>query len=618
MFLIGVCLALPGIASAGTHWVSATGAAAWANCSGATPLSGASACSLSTANSNAAAGDTVYLRAGTYSGVTILPSNNGTNPASRITFIAYTGETVTFSGGNPDFELSGSSYIRISGITFTNTTTIIGRIENGANHNEIDNNTFTNTDGGNSLAASLIYLNGAVNQNWVTHNWIHNNTFNVSGQAHGTGGTGCTDGGGDDVWIGGFYPGNSTQADNYNTVENNVFSHGPHALISYYGMYGVVRNNVLHNEPWSSGCSVYTNTPTYSSSNPNYSAYNGTFAHRDMQISEDYNRTGTFVLVEGNRFGYAGINDTNDGADNLSLAAPQNIVRYNFFYASMNPGLLFKYNFNSGLSNGGHGGTYNRVFNNTFYSNGYGYPLGKTCGASFCPLDQANIALYNDAASGVGNVVKNNLMYLSSSYTVYGSDVMNKSDTNGWSGLAAGTGNNWCTGPQSSSGGCSTSGDPKFNNPDLSNPASTTLPDLSLQSSSTAIDGGTYLTTATNSGSGSTTLTVADALYFQDGTWGSDLAKASAGLCGSMQADWIAIGTVTNVVQISSVTYGTYNNPAGTITLASPMTWSNGAHIWLQKKSDGALVLAGAAPDYGASEYGGTVPPQCVQAAVGH
>ena len=90
------------------------------------------------------------------------------------------------------------------------------------------------------------------------------------------------------------------------------------------------------------------------------------------------------------------------------------------------------------------------------------------------------------------------------------------------------------------------------------------------------------------------------------------LRKASAGLCGSMQADWIAIGTVANVVQISSVAYGTYNSPAGTITLASPMTWSNGAPIWLQKKSDGALVLAGAAPDYGASEYGGTVPPKCV------
>jgi hypothetical protein len=69
-----------------------------------------------------------------------------------------------------------------------------------------------------------------------------------------------------------------------------------------------------------------------------------------------------------------------------------------------------------------------------------------------------------------------------------------------------------------------------------------------------------------------------------------------------MQPDWIAIGSVANVVQIASITYGTYANPAGTIKLASPTSWSSGARVWLYKKSDGALVLYGAAPDYGASE----------------
>jgi hypothetical protein len=202
--------------------------------------------------------------------------------------------------------------------------------------------------------------------------------------------------------------------------------------------------------------------------------------------------------------------------------------------------------------------------------------------------------------------LKNNLMFQSSGFYKYGADVLSKGGpSNGWSGLAV-VSNNWCTATQSSNGGCSASGDPKFANPDLSNPASKTLPDLSLQSSSGAIDGGAYLTTATNSGTNSTTLTVADALYFQDGSWGSDLARASTGLGGTMQADWIAIGTVNNSVQISSISYGTYSNSAGTIILASPMTWSTGAHIWLYKKSDGALVLAGAAPDYGASEYGAT------------
>src|SRR5208283_4351907 len=120
----------------------------------------------------------------------------------------------------------------------------------------------------------------------------------------------------------------------------------------------------------------------------------------------------------------------------------------------------------------------------------------------------------------------------------------------------------------------------------------------SLQSTSPAINGGTYLTTATNSGSSSKTLTVADAQYFQDGTWGSDLSRPAAGLGGTMQPDWIAIGTVTNTVQISAVSYGSYNASAGTITLASSMTWASGAPIWLYKKSDGTVVLAGSAPDY--------------------
>jgi hypothetical protein len=198
------------------------------------------------------------------------------------------------------------------------------------------------------------------------------------------------------------------------------------------------------------------------------------------------------------------------------------------------------------------------------------------------------------------------LMYQSSSYTYWTSDVMDKgTPSNGWSSLGSALGN-WCTGNQSSNGGCAKYGDPKFVNPDISNPSSKTLPDLALQASSGAIDGGTYLTTATNAGANSTTLTVADALYFQDGTWGSDLARASAGLGGTMQADWIAIGSPSNVVQISSISYGSYNNPAGTITLASPKTWSNGASIWLHKKSDGAVVLSGSAPDFGAYEYAGT------------
>lgn len=65
-------------------------------------------------------------------------------------------------------------------------------------------------------------------------------------------------------------------------------------------------------------------------------------------------------------------------------------------------------------------------------------------------------------------------------------------------------------------------------------------------------------------------------MYFQGGSWMGDLARASTGFGRSMQTDSIAIGTVTNVAQISSIIYDTYRSPVGT---------------------DGLMVLAGAAPD---------------------
>jgi hypothetical protein len=88
-------------------------------------------------------------------------------------------------------------------------------------------------------------------------------------------------------------------------------------------------------------------------------------------------------------------------------------------------------------------------------------------------------------------------------------------------------------------------------------------------------------------------LTVNDANYFQPG-WGN-----GAGGGANVAADWIAIGSVGNVVQIESINYST-----NTITLSAPMTWPEKAAIWLYKKSDGKRVLSGDAPDMGAHEYG--------------
>lgn len=546
-------------------------------------------CTLSYANTNAAAGDTVYLKGGNYS-TGIIPSSNG-SAGNVITFAKAPGETPIITGTTYASRFDGKSYIKIDGITMTDNN-YFSRIENGSHHIELTNCTMIN---------SLAYLNGrdilgiwaiGLNPNWVTHIWIHHNTIAYSNRN----GNGCTDGGGDLVQLGNNHDGASVPEDNnYMTLENNHlygFSHG----VNVYGKYTVIKNNVFHNEPWSSGCAT---TGTWPNSAGYYTnaAYTGKYSHGCLQINDDANRTGIYDLVEGNRIGHAGANQTNDGAVNLKIAGLQNIIRYNSIYNAMESGVQFKYTFGGG--NGQNGGTYNRFYNNTIYHNGWGYDYYHTCPHSTCPEVQAGIDLYTpNCSQALGNIVKNNIIYDNHSYYYWGTEFPIHGGGYGsfYSCFGTNMSSNFCTSGES---GCNKSGDPKFTNPDLTSPSSLTLPDLTLQSSSPAIDGGTYLTTATNSGSNSTTLTVADALYFQDGTWGADMARGV-----TLFPDWIAIGTVSNVVQISSISYGTYSSPAGTIILASPMTWSNGASIWLYKNSSGTRVLYGSAPDYGAYELG--------------
>ena len=64
-----------------------------------------------------------------------------------------------------------------------------------------------------------------------------------------------------------------------------------------------------------------------------------------------------------------------------------------------------------------------------------------------------------------------------------------------------------------------------------------------------------------------------------------------------VQADWMAVGEVTNAAQIASLDYG-----SNTITLASALTRTAGGSVWLYRDSDGTEVLVGAGPDIGAHE----------------
>src|SRR3990172_2968072 len=131
--VIILCIASSAMSEAGTYYVSPTGVATWANCSGATPLNGTSACSWQTAMANAVADDVVYFRGGTYSveascsghwdTPAMRPTNSGT-VGHYITFIAYPSETpivtpCTASRVSPAFGAMYSDYIIWDGFTGT-------------------------------------------------------------------------------------------------------------------------------------------------------------------------------------------------------------------------------------------------------------------------------------------------------------------------------------------------------------------------------------------------------------------------------------------------------------------------------------------------------------------
>ena len=74
---------------------------------------------LAGASSAAVAGDTVYLRGGTY-GEALTPARSGT-ASQPITFAAYPGETPTLSGlSGVALSFTGRSYIVVDGLTVTN------------------------------------------------------------------------------------------------------------------------------------------------------------------------------------------------------------------------------------------------------------------------------------------------------------------------------------------------------------------------------------------------------------------------------------------------------------------------------------------------------------------
>ena len=170
---------VPGLAFAGTYWVSPDGTAAWGACEGAAPLDGVSGCALDTANTNALAGDTVVLRAGTYVDQWIEPANSGTGEDQRIVFTGYDGEEIVIRDAPYGIYLYKQSYITVEGIDFVSLRRFF-RIYAG-HYNVISHCDFDQrSDDSGDWAGAIIaddFNDDTDGSEDSTHNWVHHCSF---------------------------------------------------------------------------------------------------------------------------------------------------------------------------------------------------------------------------------------------------------------------------------------------------------------------------------------------------------------------------------------------------------------------------------------------------------
>ncbi|HNT76310.1 MAG TPA: right-handed parallel beta-helix repeat-containing protein, partial [Anaerolineae bacterium] len=346
-----------------TYWVSYNGQAPWANCKGATPLNGTEACALSTANANASAGDTVYLRGGTYSGQEIRPVNSGISESARLVFTSYAQEEVLIRDAAYGIYIYKQSYITVNGINFYSLRRFF-RIYAG-HYNTIsacdfDTRSPQSGDWAGAIIADDPNDDTPASEN-STYNWVHHCTFYrwVYG-AYDEHRGGLLD-------IGSWAEAPVDESD-YNLIENNVFAYGGHHTLGVYSRYNVIRNNYIHNE---------TN-PT----NWDFEGYRGAITEGP---AAGYN------LYAGNRFGFA-------DASGLALRSRHNILRFNTFYHNGSGGIQVV----SSAAGQDHA-DYNRIYHNTFYHNGH---------LATDPGFQGGMYFANwSNQSPVGNVVKNNIFY---------------------------------------------------------------------------------------------------------------------------------------------------------------------------------------------------------------
>jgi hypothetical protein len=420
-------------------------------------------CTIDKANATLAAGDTVYIRAGTYSDETIEPDNSGSSESERITYTNYNGETVTFTQSVYCIRLQSKSYITILGIKFLDCRRNLYMVS-ASSHNNVGYCEFDSPAGPATWAGSRIGEGSQYNRiyNCVFSRYGNETYYDDSWQDNG-----CILDIGND---------NEVDDSDHNLVASSTFFYGGHHILGVYANYNVVRGNTFHNEEW------------YSCHRP---SIGGMCGNRDVILNTSYPDSNIRNVIEENVIVFSGVPPDQDSSVGLSVRTQYNIVRRNVLY----------YNDSSGVALTVDGGNYNDASNNHVYSNTFfhnGYPLFETWDPTKYGMMLARWV--DDAGHNpmTGVAIKNNIFHdnqLGGIYYYY----VNQDDQ-----FVA---DNW-----------EEAGDPGFVSiSGTADPFDFGVFDFHLQAGSPCIDNGGFLTRTTNSGTDSTVLAVEDAGYVADG-----------------------------------------------------------------------------------------------------
>ena len=382
-----------------------------------------------------------------------------------------------------------------------------------ASHNTIGYCNFYQQRSSSIWSASEMYMSSQ-------YNWVHHCLFGNAGHLNTNTAWGTC------FWIGD--DSSTIDHSDYNLVENNTMFHGGHDVLTVSGSHNVIRDNYLHNENWSSG-----------------------YGERCMMVM-GHDEVGARNLFEGNRIAFSGylpLGVGGGGSAGMALVSRTNIVRFNCFYGNSEPGLRLAVVATYYTSP-----QYNAIYNNTFYKNGVSTTSPQNT------LNGLSLAYWGGTNYIVGNMIKNNLFYQNpgnNAPIVF--DGVNQGDQI----LAA----NWLG-----------TTNPLFM--DITTPMNATnpsIPDFHLQTNSSCIDQGAFLTAITSATGSGTSFQVADPNCFMDG-W------------GIVQGDQIQLQGSTQRATITNIDY-----VSKTIRVNTSLTWTQNQGI--------SLAYAGAAPDVGACEF---------------